>query len=533
MFHSPFPDIAIPNGTLFDQLFGDLTPEDGKRIAIIDGNDGSETTFSELRDSIESVASALAARGIGPSSVVALLAPNSPRWVTAFHGTLRAGATLTAVNLMSTVEDIAKQLRRTSTALLFSARSTLEVARAAADLAGLDAANIVLVDGHADEESIGRWLAEERDPVNVSIDPATAVAVLAFSSGTTGTPKAVALSHRNLVSNVEQLTPIVALGPDDRLVAVLPYFHIYGMTVLMNYAIRTRTAVVTLGRFELAQFLRVVSEYRCTYLHVAPPIVLALAKHPAVDDYDLSHVHTVFSGAAPLDAATATRVAERLGVRVTQGYGMSELSPASHATPTGPTDVPSGSVGYLTPNTVCRLVDIETGEDIQAPEAGTSRPGELLVRGPQVMLGYSGDREATDEIIDADGFLHTGDIAVIHEGGYFTIIDRVKELVKYKGYQVPPAELEAVLVSHPEIADAAVVAAFDADGQELPKAFVVRATNTQLDEETVMAFVAERVAPYKKVRRVEFIDAIPKSAAGKILRKELRARERTADVAEH
>jgi acyl-CoA synthetase (AMP-forming)/AMP-acid ligase II len=209
-----------------------------------------------------------------------------------------------------------------------------------------------------------------------------------------------------------------------------------------------------------------------------------------------------------------------------QGYGMSELSPVSHAMPATRHDIPVSSVGTMLPNQVCKLVDTETGEEITEVGAdGMTKPGELWVKGPNVMLGYLNQPEATAETLDAEGFLHTGDIAVFHEGDYFSIVDRVKELIKYKGYQIAPAELEALLLSHPKVMDAAVIGVLDDDKQEIPKAFVVAAPDSGLTEADVMAFVAENVAPHKKVRRVEFIEAIPKSTAGKILRKDLRARE--------
>jgi acyl-CoA synthetase (AMP-forming)/AMP-acid ligase II len=267
---------------------------------------------------------------------------------------------------------------------------------------------------------------------------------------------------------------------------------------------------------------------------VAPPILLALAKHPLVDKYDLSSLRSILSGAAPLDEQLALAAQERLrkgadtGVTVAQGYGMTELSPVSHTSPDagheppGAADheVPKGSVGYAIPNTECRLVDPGTGEDAAAGERG-----ELWVRGPQVMKGYLNNPSATAETVDPDGWLHTGDVAIVDEYGCYTVVDRVKELIKYKGYQVAPAELEAVLIGHPEIADAAVIGVPDKEsGEELPKAFVVRLPGSELTEDDVKAYMGEKVAPHKKIRLVEFIDAVPKSAAGKILRKDLKAR---------
>jgi len=271
------------------------------------------------------------------------------------------------------------------------------------------------------------------------------------------------------------------------------------------------------------EFLRIIAEHRTTWVFIAPPIAVALAKHPIVDQYDLSAVRVIFSGAAPLDGELATAVAQRLGCEVVQGYGMTETSPAVTLIPAEWTHVDKSSIGPLVPNTEARLVDPETGRDIQAVEDGDSAPGELWVRGPQVMSGYLNRPDATAEMLDEDGWLHTGDIATVSPDGIFRIVDRLKELIKYKGYQVAPAVLEAVLLGHPRIADAAVIGARDEDGQEVPKAFVVAQQGAEVTADDVMAFVAERVAPHEKVRQVQFIDSIPKSASGKILRKDLRA----------
>jgi len=264
-----------------------------------------------------------------------------------------------------------------------------------------------------------------------------------------------------------------------------------------------------------------VQEHKVTRFFAVPPVILALAKHPIVDQYDLSCIDVIFSGAAPLDAELGHAVAKRLGCTVLQGYGMTELSPVSHSMPDDRPDLDLNSCGFAIPNITCKIVDPETGEEV-----GPGVPGELWVKGPNVMAGYLNNPEATAATLDDEGYLHTGDVATVTEDGVFTIVDRVKELIKYKGYQVPPAELEALLLTHEKIADAAVIGVRDAEGEEVPKAFVVRQEGaSDLTEEDVMTFVAERIAPHKKVRVVEFIDQIPKSASGKILRKDLRARE--------
>ncbi len=305
---------------------------------------------------------------------------------------------------------------------------------------------------------------------------------------------------------------------------MLPFFHIYGLVVLMNNGLYRGATVVTMPKFDLAEFLRVISEHKCNTIYIAPPLAVALAKHPIVDEFDLSHVDMVFSGAAPLDAELGHAVGKRIGCKVRQGYGMTEMSPVSHAIPDDGDDIDLNTVGPCIPNMACRLVDPDTGQDV-----GVGERGELWCRGPNIMAGYLNDRAATAMTIDADGWLHTGDLATVDGDGNFTIVDRVKELIKYKGYQVPPAELEALLLTHDKIADAAVIGVKDDEGEEVPKAFVVKqAAGADLSEDDVMSFVAERIAPHKKVRVVEFIDSIPKSASGKILRKDLRAREKAA-----
>ena len=320
------------------------------------------------------------------------------------------------------------------------------------------------------------------------------MAVLPYSSGTTGRPKGVMLSHRNLVANAEQSRGLLKVTPEDRLLALLPFFHIYGLTVLLNLALRQRACLVTMPKFELAEFLRIIQDQRCSYLFIAPPVAVALSKHPLVADYDLSSVHTTLSGAAPLDGELGGSLAERLGCRVLQGYGMTEMSPVSHLIPVDATELPVSSVGYTVPNMDCRLLDPATGEDLDIPAEGTSAPGHLLCRGPNVMLGYLNRPEETADTLDADGFLRTGDIATVRADGVVTIVDRLKELIKYKGYQIAPAELEALLLTHPGIADAAVIGTSDADGQEVPMAFVVRQPGHDgegLDEAAVMDYVAE------------------------------------------
>jgi 4-coumarate--CoA ligase len=531
VFSSPFPDVEIPALSIYDYLFGGLDEAHLDRTAIVDGTSGAETSYRQLLQQINAVAGAVAAQGLGPNGVAAMLCPNVPAFAAVFHGLLRAGATITTVNSLYTADELEHQLRDAGATWLFTVSALLPAAEDAAARTGIPAEHLVVLDGAPGHPSLRDLLAAGAPAPHVTFDPATHVAVLPYSSGTTGRPKGVRLSHRNLVANVEQSRGLLNVRPEDRLLALLPFFHIYGLTVLLNLALRERACLVTIPRFDLGEFLRMIQDHKCSYLFIAPPVAVALSKHPLVAEYDLSTVHTTLSGAAPLDGELGATLAERLNCRVLQGYGMTEMSPVSHLIPQDASDVPVSSVGFTVPNMECRLVDPATGEEIGVPAEGTSPPGHLLCRGPNVMLGYLNRPEETADTLDGDGFLHTGDVATVRADGVVTIVDRLKELIKYKGYQIAPAELEALLLTHPGIADAAVIGTSDADGQEVPMAFVVRQpgeAGAALDGAAVADFVAARVAPFKKLRRVAFLEAIPKSSSGKILRRLLKTAEPAA-----
>jgi acyl-CoA synthetase (AMP-forming)/AMP-acid ligase II len=515
---SPYPDVEIPDVSLFDFLFSGFGERAGAP-ALIDGASGATITFGELEGMVGKIAAALAERGIGAGDVVALFAPNTPHYTAVFHGILRANAIVTSINSLYTPGELAHQLEDSGAKLLFTVSPFLDRALAAAAEVGLSADAIVVLDGAEGHVSLRDLLATTAEPPAQTVTGAD-TAVLPYSSGTTGRAKGVVLTHRNLVANLQQIAAPSHVTSDTKILAVLPFFHIYGMTVMMNQGLHQRATVVTMPRFDLQEFLRIISEYRVNRVYIAPPVAVALAKHPIVDQYDLSCIDVIISGAAPLDAELGHAVAKRLGCTVLQGYGMTELSPVSHSMPDDRPDLDLNSCGFAIPNVVSKLVDPETGEEV-----GPGERGELWVKGPNVMSGYLNNAEATAITLDDEGYLHTGDVATVTEDGVFTIVDRVKELIKYKGYQVPPAELESLLLTHDKIADAAVIGVRDAEGEEVPKAFVVPQEGADLTADDVMTFVAERIAPHKKVRVVEFIDQIPKSASGKILRKDLRARE--------
>jgi acyl-CoA synthetase (AMP-forming)/AMP-acid ligase II len=520
MLRSPFPDVEIPDVALTELVLA-RAGELGDRPALIDAPSGRSITYAQLAESVRAVAAGLAERGFGKGDVFAHYAPNLPEYAVAFHAVATVGGVNTTANPLLTAEELTRQLRDCGARLLVTVPEQLEKATEAARAAGL---REIFVYGEADDATPFASLLETRgEAPTVAIDPAQDVVALPYSSGTTGVPKGVMLTHRNLVANVLQS------GQDrppetwdgNRVIAVLPFFHIYGLVWLMNLPFYCGDTVVTMPRFDLREFLRTVQDYRITHAFVVPPIVLALTKHPLVDEFDLSSLRFVGSGAAPMSAELELACAERLGCRVAQGYGLTETSPTTHRVTEDLAGQMPGTIGPPIPNTECRIVDVDSGEDVPDGERG-----ELLIRGPQVMKGYLNRPEATARAIDPDGWLHTGDVARVDEQGALRIVDRIKELIKYKGYQVAPAELEALLLTHPAIADAAVIGIPDEQAGEIPKAFVV--SSAPLTSEEVTAFVAERVAPYKKIRVVEFVEEIPKSPSGKILRRVLIAREREA-----
>jgi acyl-CoA synthetase (AMP-forming)/AMP-acid ligase II len=356
------------------------------------------------------------------------------------------------------------------------------------------------------------------DPPEVDIAPKEDLASLPYSSGTTGLPKGVMLTHHNLVANIMQCDGIDDIRESDVTIAVLPFFHIYGLSVLLNMMLEKGCTLVTLARFELEAFLKTLQQYKVTRAYLVPPIVLGLTKHPMVDNFDLKSLRMINSGAAPLGADVQEALHKRLGCIVKQGYGLTETSPVTHMNPDD--KVRFGASGMAIRNTECRIVDTATGADVDVNERG-----ELWIRGPQVMRGYLNNRAATRATITEDGWLKTGDIAYRDADGYYFVVDRVKELIKYKGMQVAPAELEALLLTHPAVADAAVIGAADEEAGEIPKAFVV--LKGEATPEALMAFVAERVAPHKKIRKLELVQQIPKSPSGKILRRLLVEKERS------
>lgn len=519
IYRSPYPDVDIPNITLQDYLF-EHAAKYADKTALIDGPSGRTLTYGQLVGAIRRTAAGLAARGFGKGDVFAIYSPNVPEYAIAFFGVATTGGVNTTVNPLYTAGELKRQLVGARAKFLVTVPQFLDKAQEAATGTSVEE---VFVFGEAEGATPFTALSQsDGEPPDVDIDPQTDLVVLPYSSGTTGLPKGVMLTHHNLVANLCQTHSVEQLSDTEVLIGILPFYHIYGMVVIMSGAIRAGATIVTMPRFDLEQFLELLQTYGVTMAYLVPPIVLALAKHPLVDNYDLSKLKNVLSGAAPLPEPVGKACIDRHGVMLRQGYGLTETSPVTHANG-GDHEIKHASVGVAIPNTEYRIVDLATGAD-----AETGQPGEVWVRGPQVMRGYLNDPKATDDMIDDERWLHTGDIGYADTDGYLFVVDRVKELIKYKGMQVAPAELEGIIQAHSAVADVAVIPVPDLEAGEIPKAFVVLRPDTLATAEEIMAYVADRVAPHKKVRRVEFIDAIPKVPSGKILRRELRDRERAA-----
>lgn len=519
IYKSPFPEIKVPELTLAQYVLQHASAL-GEAPALIDGPSGRTLSFMQVAGAARLVASSLAKRGFGKGDVLAIWMPNIPEYAVPFLAVSMLGGINTTINSLYTTDEAHYQLNDTGAQYLVTIPQFMDRAELAVKSTKVKE---VFVMGEAEGTTPFMSLMQSDGQLpDVTINPQEDMVVLPYSSGTSGRPKGVMLTHSNLIAQMEQAGATGVFGDDDTVMGVLPFFHIYGMVLGLLLSLSRGSKMVSLPRFDLEVFLQIMEKYEVTIAPLVPPIVLALAKHPLVDKFNLSKLRTITSGAAPLGADLELVCGKRLNCLVLQGYGMTEVSAASHINPGDPSKVRHGSVGWVLPGMESKVADLNTGESLPPGERG-----EVCMRGPNRMLGYLNDPEATSRTIDADGWLHSGDIGYADEEGYFFIVDRVKELIKYNAYQVAPAMLEAVLLTNPNISDCAVIPHQDPEQGEVPKAYIV--ARTPISEEEVLAFVAERVASFEKIRAVEFIDAIPKSASGKILRRILVERDRVAN----
>ncbi|MDF5721278.1 MAG: thioester reductase domain-containing protein [Rhizonema sp. PD37] len=515
IFRSTELNISIPEQSLTSIVL-QRAIEFADKPAMIDGLTSRTITYSELADSINRVAAGFAAWGFSQGDVVAIYSPNCLEYPIAFQAIASLGGVSSTANPSYTASELAYQLNDAGAKYLLTVPELLERGLEAASQSKVES---VFVFGNATGAIPFSVLLENSHSIpKVQINPKEDAVALPYSSGTTGLPKGVTLTHYNLVANMYQLSTRELISPADTIIGLLPFFHSYGLQIFLNYSLYCGATVVVMPQFDLETFLSLVHSYKITRAHLVPPIVLALAKQPIVDKYDLSSLKVITSGAAPLGHELTLECEQRLNCIIKQVYGLTETSPVTHINPDERAKIKSGSVGPCMRNTECQIVDIETEKPL-----GFHEQGELWIRGPQVMLGYLNNPEATAKVIDADGWFHTGDIAYVDEDGYFYIVDRIKELIKYNGYPIAPAELEAVLLSHPAVVDAAVIPSPHPSTGEVPKGFVVLKSVATAEE--IMEFAAELVAPHKRIRRLEIVDIIPKSASGKILRRLLVQRE--------
>ncbi|KAL7162037.1 hypothetical protein ACSBR2_042499 [Camellia fascicularis] len=525
IFRSKLPDIYIPKHLPLHSYCFENISQFSSKPCLIDGSTGKVYTYSDVELTSRKVAAGFHNLGIQQRDTIMLLLPNCPEFVFAFLGASYLGAIITMANPFFTPAETIKQAKASNSRLIITQSSyTSKVL----DYSSENNVKIICIDSPPDGCSHFSELIQSNETQlpEVEIDSNEVVA-LPYSSGTTGLPKGVMLTHKGLVTSVAQQVdgenPNLYIHSEDVMMCVLPLFHIYSLNSVLLCGLRVGAAILIMQKFEIGSFLELIQRYKVTIGPFVPPIVLAIAKSEVVDDYDLSTIRTVMSGAAPLgkeleDAVRAKFPHAKLG----QGYGMTEAGPVLAmclAFAKEPFEIKSGACGTVVRNAEMKIVDPDAGFSLPR-----NQPGEICIRGDQIMKGYLNDPEATERTIDKQGWLHTGDIGYIDDDDELFIVDRLKELIKYKGFQVAPAELEALLLNHATISDAAVVPMKHESAGEVPVAFVVRTNGFEVTEDEIKKYISEQVVFYKRINRVFFVDAIPKAPSGKILRKDLRAR---------
>ncbi|KAK3300342.1 uncharacterized protein B0H64DRAFT_333715 [Chaetomium fimeti] len=540
-YPSTFPPLDIPDGIdLWTLLLGNKRRDFPvtKEILTCDET-GRSYSWADLRSaSIEFGKGLKATWGWEKGDVLAFYTPNSIDTPILTLGALWAGAIVSPANPLYTVDELAFQLRDSGAKGLVTQPANLPIAIAAAQKASLPLDRVILLGNHRDPSGQIRHFSSihsssttttTNQHTQAQISPQE-IGFLVYSSGTTGLPKGVCLTHSNMVANVLQASYVEgsqwrprggADGRGDKQLGVLPFFHIYGLTCGVLMSVYEGWQLVVLERFDMLRALRAIERHRITFAYVPPPIVLAFSKHPAVDEYDLTSLKVLHSGAAPLTRELTEAVWNRIHVPVKQGFGLSETSAVVCCQVVDEWGKFMGSVGKIMPNMSAKIV----GEDGKEVEEGES--GELWLKGPNVFPGYFKNPERTKEAFSPDGFFKTGDVFRRDKHGNFYCVDRLKELIKYNGYPVPPAELEGVLIGHKEVADACVIGIEDqAKATEVPRAYVVLRDGVKASEakaQELADWVATQVAPHKKLRGgIRFVDQIPKSPSGKVLRRVMR-----------
>lgn len=537
---STYPRIEIPNIDLWDFLLErNDRPFPDDKVIFRDAETNRSYTYAQVKSAAIDFGKGLkSVWEWQKGDVLALFTPNSIDTPAIIWGCHWAGGIVSPANPGYTIEELVYQLKDAGAKALLTQTPFLNVARKAAGQVGIPEDRIALLGDERDESGKFKHFSSIRNLAGTNryrrskIDPKRDLAFLVYSSGTTGHPKGVMLSHENIISNIlmveagesENLT--WNGGPEgkgDNLLGFLPFFHIYSLTCVVHQSFYSGLTLIVMPKYNIEKLCDTIQKYKVSFAYVVPPVVLLLGKHPIVDKYDLSSLRMLNSGAAPLTHELVEAVYKRLKVPIKQGYGLSETSPTTHTQPWQDWDKTIGSVGLLLPNQTAKYM---SPEDTEVPVGET---GELWIKGPNIFKGYHNNPEGTKNALTEDGYFKTGDVGYQDKEGNFFITDRIKELIKYKGFQVPPAELEGLLVSHPKINDAAVVGVYKKDqATEVPQAYIVPSPGVQGDKSTadeIILWLQAKVANHKRLRGgVQFIDEIPKSASGKILRRLLKLR---------
>ncbi|UPX17713.1 uncharacterized protein EKO05_0008053 [Ascochyta rabiei] len=540
-FESQFPSLPLPDVDLWEFLFErkDKGFADDK-VIYFDPYTKRSYTYAQVRNTAIEFGKGL--KGLWDwqkNDVLALYTPNCIDTPAITWGCHWAGGVLSPANPNYTVEELAFQLKDSGAKAVVTQLPYVKNAQEAAKQVGIPLDKVIIMGDQKDPSyrvkhftSIVNTIGSAKWRRTKAKNPAEDLAFLVYSSGTTGHPKGVMLTHRNIVANTIMLKVAEAgnlkpsggpTGEGDKLLAFLPFFHIYGLTCMIHQSLHSGLQLVVMPKFDLEDFCRFIQELKITFAYVVPPVVLLLGKHPVVEKYDLSTIRMMNSGAAPLTRELVDAVNKRLGIPIKQGYGLSETSPTTHTQPWEDWNKTIGSVGTLLPFQTAKYMSPEE------KELPTGEVGELWIKGPNVFKGYLNNPEGTANALTSDGYFKTGDVGYQDKDGNFYITDRVKELIKYKGFQVPPAELEGILVSHPNITDVAVIGVYDKDqASEIPRAYVVPKDGLgkgEKEAKEIVDWLGAKVAHHKKLRGgVRFVDEIPKSTTGKILRRLLKVK---------
>jgi acyl-CoA synthetase (AMP-forming)/AMP-acid ligase II len=503
IFRSPWPDIQLPSGSVCDAVLG-AAKRYGNKVAVIQGETGQTLSYAELIRGAQRVAAGLACAGLKSGQALALALPNSIEFVLAWFGTLLTGAFVVPINPLYTQKEMKSQVSDSGARFLIT---TAECAEGMEE----QVERLFVTGGNWDE-----LLTSDAPPPEVHIKPDD-LAAMPYSSGTTGKPKGVMLTHANIVSNIFQLHVVDWPCHEDVIVNIFPLYHVAGLNCMLNTFLEAGATLVLMKRFDLQLYLTLNERYSATFLGCPPPVILLLTKSPECAGFPFSHFRRAVCGAAPLGAEAHEAFEQRTGLLLRQAWGMSEATAVISTTPNDRAKRKLGSCGQLLPSVQAQIVDT-----VSLKALGVGEAGEIWLRGPHIMQGYWKQSCATSETLIGEGWMRTGDIGYFDVDNYVYLVDRLKEMIKYNALQVSPAELEDIIQSHPAVFDVAVVGMPHPSAGEIPKAFVVRKEGANLEAEELMRYVAAHVAPYKKVRAVEFIREIPKSPSGKILRRILR-----------